>query len=70
MIHKFTLALYNKKYEVKHDEQSWDCNYTNAKSIFNIAKSVMNKKIGRKYIYSKIVIVNIDTAIDFINEEL
>jgi len=65
MIHTFTLALYDPS-KGKHDQQSWDCNHTNAQLIYDIAENVMKKKL-LKFPNSKMVIVNIDSEIEFIS---
>jgi len=64
MIHKFTLALYDPS-KGKHESHSWDCNFSNAQSIFNIAINAMKRKLV-KFPDSKVVVVKIDEEISYL----
>jgi hypothetical protein len=68
MIYSFTMALYSPS-KGKHNIQKWDCNPTNAQLIFDHAVETMRKKL-KYFPDSRLVLVNLDKQINFINQKI
>lgn len=68
MIYSFKLALYDPA-KGKHNIQKWDCNPMNAQLIFDHAVQTMKRRLS-SYPDSRVVLVSLDSQIDFINQKL